>query len=124
MNKTYKRKDMEKEFTKSDLKLGMVVEYANGDRRLVLSCKKGIFLSGDRYMSAISLSEYSEDFKNSCEALNIDRVYNVKEETLLDKIFDISNLELIWERPKVQEFTLKEIAEKLNIPVEQLRIKE
>lgn len=112
-----------KKFTKSDLKPGMVVEYKDGNRRLVTCCKKGIFFMGDLYKTVDSINELTEDLKCSYTNHSIDKVYIIKWEVTLDGLFNTNNLELIWERKEPKEYTMQEIADKLGIPVEELRIK-
>ena len=104
------------EFTKSDLKDGMVVEYHCGDRRIVL---------GDKLMgfnSWIHLDDYTETLLNFDVNLAIDKVYKSTSPTLND-YFNISNLELIWERNKKEEepakkMTVAEIEKELGYKVE------
>lgn len=123
INEVLKLKNMKKEFTKADLKPGMVIEYNNGTRRLVTSCKKGIYFTGDKYKTSDSVNMFTEDLRYPYGQQSIDRIYIVKWECTLNEIFDINNLELIWERNEPKEYTMQEIADKLGIPVEQLRIK-
>lgn len=110
---------MKKEFTKSDLKDGMVVEYRNGKRRLVLNN----FLIGiDGYFD---LSNYSENLKdkNSSDR-DVVGVFKVNIVTNLDYIFRTENLELIWKRTESKKMTPEEMRKKLvemtgeNIEVE------
>lgn len=103
-------------FTKADLKDGMVVEYHCGDRRIVL---------GDKLMgfnSWINLGNYTETLLNFDVNLAIDKVYKSTSHTLND-YFNISNLELIWERNEKEEeptkkMTVAEIEKELGYKVE------
>ena len=113
---------MKKEFTKADLKDGMVVEYRDGKRRLVLNN----FLIGiDGYFD---LSNYSENLKdkNSSDR-DVVGVFKVNIVTNLDYIFRTENLELIWERTESKKMTTEEMRQKLveltgeNIEVEPSR---
>ena len=122
---TYKRKDM-KEFTRADLKPGMVVEYRNGARRLVVSINGFLHLySTDTYVTHI-VNAYNDNltyiFNNNKQ--DIVKVYEiVKLSSLSCMLTSIDCLKLIWERNEPVEYTMQEIADKLGIPVEQLRIK-
>lgn len=100
---------MKKEFTKSDLKDGMVVAYANGERRLVLN---NFLIGKDGYFD---LSNYSENLKdiNSSDR-DIVRVFKIKIVTTLDYIFRTENLELIWERTETKRMTAEEMRQKLE----------
>lgn len=107
---------MNKEFTKADLKDGMVVEYRNGRRRIVV----GDILYGKK--SYGKLDWYDENLlDNSEEAqvfndLDIMKVYETKYNQGLDTLFDDNNLELIWEREevKVKRMTVEEMRQKLE----------
>ena len=112
-----------KEFTKKDLKTGMIVELKNSTRYLVL---------GDTLVgidNQLLLSYYNEDLtlksNTDIKGPTICKVYKkydghwgggFKEGLYTDIV-------LIWERPKVVELSMEEIANKLGIPVNQLRIK-
>ena len=100
---------MKKEFTKADLKDGMVVAYANGKRRLVLN---NFLIGKDGYFD---LSNYSENLKdkNSSDR-DIVRVFKINIVTTLDHIFHTGNLELIWERNEAKKMTADEMRQKLE----------
>ena len=100
---------MKKEFTKADLRDGMVVEYRDGKRRLILNN----FLIGiDGYFD---LSNYSENLKdkNSSDR-DVVGVFKVNIVTNLDYIFRTENLELIWERTETKSMTTEEMRKKLE----------
>lgn len=105
---------------KSDLKPGMVIEYANGERRLVVEFRDKLVLLGDD--SWCDLASHNSDLE----------CFNTKDYTI-NKIYQplymlglVSLLKdehpCIWERKSV-ELTMEEIAEKFGISVEQLKIK-
>lgn len=80
-------------FKKSDLKDGMVVETANGNRHLVL---------GDNFineMGFLIISDYNDDLKIDSEAYkwNINKIYKSAAYNT-DDIFKDKYLTLIWER--------------------------
>lgn len=111
-------------FTKSDLKPGMVVEYRNGDRRIILETEKELILSGNYGCSV--LSSYSQNLLKIGSNLNLDivKVYFIKDSKSLESILNLSNLKLIWERKETVELTLQQIADKFNVPVENIKIKD
>lgn len=100
---------MENEFTKADLKDGMVVEYCNGKRRLVLNNR---LIGKDGYYE---LNQYMEDMKDKeSSERDIMRVFKIGTITTLDRIFHIRNLELIWERSEIKHMTTEEMRHKLE----------
>lgn len=96
---------MSKEFTIDDLKNGMVVEYGNGKRRLVLN---NYMIGKDGYCT---LDHYKENMKDKEFSDNdIMRVFTIS----LDRIFHIENLNLIWERKETKKMTVEEMQNKLE----------
>ena len=101
---------MQKKFTKSDLKDGMVVEYNDNcfGKRLVI----GGFLTGeDGY---VDLGNYNENLKNVVSDLEIVRVYKIKCMGKISSIMHDDNLELIWERKEPKKMTVEEMRKKLE----------
>lgn len=101
---------MQKKFTKSDLKDGMVVEYNDNrfGKRLVI----GGFLTGeDGY---VDLGDYNENLKNVVSDLEIVRVYKIKCMGEISSIMHDDNLELIWERTESKKMTIEEMRKKLE----------
>lgn len=99
---------MQKEFTKADLKDGMVVEYRDGDRRLVINeCLVG----KDAHYE---LSAYNENLKNEYPGLTIMKVFKICRRAILGDILDDDNLELIWERKEPKKMTVEEMRKKLE----------
>ena len=101
---------MQKNFIKSDLKDGMVVEYNDNSfgKRLVV----GDFLIGeDGYAD---LGDYNENLKNVVSDLEIVRVYKIKCMGKISSIMYDVNLELIWERKEPKKMTVKEMKQKLE----------
>lgn len=101
---------MQKEFTKADLKDGMVVEYNDNcyGKRLVI----GGFLTGeDGY---VDLGDYNENLKNVVSDLEIVRVYKIKCMGKISSIMHDCNLELIWERKEPKKMTVEEMRQKLE----------
>lgn len=99
---------MQKKFTKSDLKSGMVVEYRDGGRRLVIDeCLVG-------KDSHYELSAYNENLKNEYPRLTIMKVFKICRRAILGNILDDDNLELIWERKEPKKMTVEEMRQKLE----------
>ena len=101
---------MKKEFTKADLKDGMVVKY-NDDRfgkRLVV----GGFLIGED--GHADLGDYNENLKSTASDLEIVRVYKIKRIGKISSIMKNRNLELIWERKEPKKMTVEEMRKKLE----------
>lgn len=101
---------MQKEFTKADLRDGMVVEYNDNSfgKRLVV----GDFLIGeDGYAD---LGDYNENLKNVVSDLEIVRVYKIKCMGKISSIMYDVNLELIWERKEPKKMTVEEMRKKLE----------
>lgn len=100
---------MQKEFTKADLKDGMVVEYKDRKRRLVLNNR---LIGKDGYYE---LNKYGEDMKDKeSSERDIMRVFKIVITTTLSYIFHIENLELIWERTETKRMTIEEMRQKLE----------
>lgn len=117
---------MRKEMKKSDLTSGMVVRLRDRSKRIVIETDKGLLFSGNgTYFFDGCLNDSMVRVKTP--AIDVMEVYKVSEGSEIAKILDPDNdskLTLIWKRPEVMEVTMQEVAEKLGIPVENLRIKE
>lgn len=105
------REGNQKEFTKADLKDGMVVEQNNEERYLVM---------GDRLLCLSGynpLTQFNDDLTNILgEKYHIKRVFKVKSKYVYDlrEIFGDENLELIWERTETKRMTAEEMRKKLE----------
>jgi hypothetical protein len=107
-------------FTKSDLKDGMVVEYRNGDRCVVIN---GCFIKPTGY-GWMPINDYDDELY--CKgvllldrAYDVVKVYSSKAKNMPDYC-DASRLTLIWERkeePDYTEMTVEEIEEKLGYKI-------
>lgn len=104
---------------KKHLCSGMIVEYADGERKLITDIRgELILISEDGFQP---LSEYNEDLTiKDLPDITINKIGLSCPSSLKGMFF---NATIIWERPKEVELTMDEIAEKFNISVEQLRIK-
>lgn len=102
---------MQKNFTKSDLKDGMVVEQRDGGMYLVLAgttVGKGECNYIDGYTDDLKWEGYTGG--------DIVKVYRITPESLgcIEDVFIKSNLELIWERTESKKMTVEEMREKLE----------
>ena len=90
-SKSYKRI-----FTKDMLKPGMIIEYANGNIRLVTQSEKELFLmAGGTWLS---LKNYREDLTHLDSEYTINKIYKITEPGSLDLLKRSNNLQLIWSR--------------------------
>lgn len=101
---------------KSDLKPGMVVEYENGKRRLVIELNNSLYLIGENNYSDVD--SYPDSLYWS-GGLAINKIFRPIAPECFRDLLKTNNL--IWER-KPTELTMEEIAHKFNIPVSQLKI--
>lgn len=100
-----------KSFTKSDIKDGMVVEFRDGDRRIVLN---GHLMTNN---AVINTSHFTEDLQHQFDDFTIDKVYTSNARFGTDYFKD-EYLDLIWERePEYKEMTVSEIEEKLGYKI-------
>lgn len=102
---------MDKEFTKADLRDGMVVEQRDGNMYLVLA-EEVVRKCGYNEMNC-----YADDLK--CKGYtegDIVKVYRITPESLrrIEDVFIKSNLELIWERKEPKKMTVEEMRQKLE----------
>lgn len=111
---------------KEDLKTGMVVMYRDGEKAIVF--KNSVF-KGRNILAGNCMWTEFEDFNNDLTCKNdkgcdIFKVFKPQGRAFLGVLED-KYLELIWERePEIKELTMQQIADKFDIPVDQLRIKE
>ena len=101
---------MNKEFTKADLRDGMVVEYNDNcfGKRLVIG---GFLIGEDGYAD---LGDYNENLKSMVSDLEIVRVYKIKRMGKISSIMHDGNLELIWERKEPKKMTVEEMKQKME----------
>ena len=107
--------------TLEDLKPGMIIEYADSRRRMI-----GIFNNKLTFYDPCSYLVVEDKYSTTLEHwtdsdLTINKVFVVKEPASLNTM--IESAICIWERPKILEVTMDEIAKKFGIPVNQLKIK-
>lgn len=100
---------MNKEFTKADLKDGMVVKYRNGDKRMVVNEA----LIGENGYS--DRNRFREDLTHRYfKDLDIVGVYAIQEYNNFADMLSDYNLELIWERTELKKMTVEEMRQKLE----------
>lgn len=100
---------MRKEFKKQDLKSGMVVEYRNGERRIVID---NMLIGKDGFST---LNSYREELKNNnSDEYTIVKTYKISEARTFAYVLNDNNLELIWERTEVKHMTAEEMRQKLE----------
>lgn len=104
---------------KSDLKPGMVVEYASGGKRLVVIINNKLYLIGENMYA--TLESFDDDLNCSINSLNIVKIYQPVTASNFSSLLKCTNC--IWERITEVTVTMEEIAEKFGINVEQLKIK-
>ena len=113
----------EKEMTKKELKTGMVVEYRDGDKRMVLLGNQvgDVLICGTGWED---LDNYRDDLcHNHHEQLDIVAVYEPHHKREMNPLC-WKEQKCIWRRSEVKEVTLSEIAEKFGVSVESIRVKE
>ena len=100
---------MNKEFTKADLRDGMVVKYRNGDKRMVVN---EALIGEDGYADR---NCFREDLTHRYfKDLDIVGVYAIKEYSNFADMLSDYNLELIWERTETKKMTVEEMKQKLE----------
>ena len=102
---------MKKEFTKADLKDGMVVEQRDGDMYLVLAG------TAVRKEGQNNISGFTDDLKwEGYAGGDIIKIYRIIPESLgsIEEALIKNNLELIWERKEPKKMTVEEMRQKLE----------
>lgn len=104
-----KEVDGVKEFTKSDLEVGMFVKLRDGKVFLVLESYEELYLtSTSGYYS--NLKNFNENLTNkNYRGSDIVSIYLPKKADYLSYHLIGDNLELIWEREEVKELTMEDI---------------
>lgn len=102
---------MNKEFTKADLRDGMVVEQRDGGMYLVLA---GTTVGKGEHNSIVG---YTDGLKwAGYKGGDIVKVYRITPRSLgcIEDVFIKNNLELIWERKERKKMTIEEMRKKLE----------
>ena len=118
---------MEKEFTLSDLKVGMLIENKGGERYVVAETINGQLI-GTNETGFTELENYNADMTfmwKGCEYrfYDIVKVYSKRRRGVNMYGCDTDYRDLLFQRKEPKELTMQEIADKFGIPVEQLKIK-
>lgn len=114
---------MEKEFTLSDLKVGMLVVLRD-ERKYLIARTIDNELVGTRDSGYMHIDRYENDLSfEGCSTNDIVEVYNIKKSKKHMYSYSTDDRELLFQRKEPKELTMQEIADKFNIPVEQLKIK-
>lgn len=116
---------MNKEFTKDDLIAGMLVEVRCKNRFVLRNGYNGklLFASGDKWHDCTGLRDDMTWHPDSgVSRLDIMKVYSVVKSPWKMDTLDASDRELLFERTETVELTLDEIAQKLGIAVNSLKI--
>ena len=103
---------MQKEFTKADLKDGMVVEY--GDESLGRRVVIRDFLVGEDGYARLENYEHNLINRERIDGMDIVKVYKIKQGCPFGRIMEDHNLELIWERKEPKKMTVEEMRQKLE----------
>lgn len=113
----------EKEMTKKELKTGMLAEYRDGDKRMVLlDTPVGDVLISDTGWG--DLDNHRDDLCHEFdEQLDIVALYEPRYKGQMAQL-SWDEQKCIWRRSEVKEVTLSEIAEKFGVSVENIRVKE
>lgn len=105
---------------KTDLKPGMVTEYASGEKRLVVTINNELYLISRA--SFADVKSFNDDLTcTSNPDIDIVKIYLPREAASLNTLFECRNC--IWERSKEVIVTMDEIAKKFGCDVSQLKIK-
>lgn len=112
MGKQYKRKDMVK-IHDIEIKPGMVITTTNNYFWVVFPTKKGLAVVSYQDNSWYFIDNFIKTYKE-----NIVSIKDLTEE------YTLSGGNILWEKPKEVVLTMQEIADKFDIPLKNLRIKE
>lgn len=114
---------MEKEFTKDDLKVGMLVVVRCGYKYLVAkNDNEGMFFTNEEGWTEYN-TKHNDMRSAMCEDFDIMKVYSMPSKNRDAFNYSTENRTLLFERKEPKELTMQEIADKFNIPVDQLKIK-
>lgn len=105
---------MNKEFKKEDLKTGMLVEYRDGDLRLVVPYgeNNNLYLIGKSGEN--SLTNYTDDLLHiySAKYLDIVKIYSQTKHLFQYMKISTENRELLWERKSQEQIRKENIVKK------------
>ena len=114
---------MEKEFTKDDLNVGMLVVVRCGYKYLVAkNDNEGMFFTNEDGWTECK-TKHNNMKSAVCEDFDIMKVYSMPSRNRDAFNYSTENRKLLFERKEPKELTMQEIADKFGIPVDQLKIK-
>lgn len=114
---------MEKEFTLSDLKVGMLVETRNSGYFLVAeNDNEGMFFTNEDGWTGY-ITKHNDMKSAICEDFDIMKVYSMPSKNRDAFNYSAENRKLLFQSKEPKELTMQEIADKFGIPVEQLKIR-
>lgn len=109
-----------KDMKKSDLQTGMVVQTKSGHRFFVFRQGEKVNLFNNQNYCGKSLQD---DLTNSADS-NLDIVEVFQPEKIYHLAATLATNNSIWKREETVELTLQDIANKFNVSVDKIRIKE
>ena len=128
--------------TKKDIRPGMVVEFRNGSKYFAVKAELGndkqetiIFIGSAGFMDIDDYDEnllvkpypYQKERKpNSCDIIKVydtNQNYGLGTQGLLSDN-GLIHFNLLWTRKELVEISLKDISQRFNVPIIQIRIKE
>lgn len=112
IGKQYKRKDMVK-IHDIEIKPGMVITTTNNYFWVVFPTKRGLAVVSYQDTSWYFIDNFIKTYKE-----NIVSIKDLTEE------YTLSGGNILWKKPEEVVLTMQEIADKFNIPLKNLRIKE
>lgn len=108
---------LKKEFTKSDLKNGMIVELRNGFRGIVIN--DNLILGNKLYSELLNYNDdLSIKYNLNGNDLDIIKVYTAWSYMGFEDYLKDDNLDIIWERQESKKMTLKQVEEALGYKIE------
>jgi len=117
------------EFTKADLKAGYVVQYRDGEYRMIMPSQKGLYLVLGKNGCGMYLDNFNEDLtsfnkEGVIAKCTIIAVFGYNEQGSNSLDVDWTYRPLLWSRKEPpMELTMQEIADKFGVDVKDLKIK-
>lgn len=113
---------LRKEMKRNDLKIGMVVEFRNGNKYLTYPSIESEGLILIRESGFIDLDNLDKDLKSIWESdFDIIKVFDARSDLDL-AFYNWDSMMLLWERDEPTEVTMEEIAKLKGCKVENLKI--
>ena len=108
-----------KQFTKDDLKAGMLVESRDGELMLAMPSKEGLFFVASHIQHTLTYYDDNLLDVDGDTDLDIVKVYDIASDVgyTLEDLLVADNRVLLWEREEVKELTVDEISKLLGYKV-------